>query len=202
MRRRTSTRLACRSGFTIVEVLITTVVMSMILAAVYTMFITSLTTYSKGVGKADIQQNARIALEQMIRGIRMAGYESPTMANPACPSPKSAACVIPVQNATQINVRGDIDGDDVTEEIEYRLQNCAGGICELAERERDWDDTTSTWGAWTPYEVAAINVKTLTITYLPAGNPTTVRVQLGVEDTPGNQNVAFTVGSDVEVRNL
>lgn len=202
MKGRKPTHLGCTSGMTLVEVLVATLMMSMILAAVYTMFITSLTTYTKGVGKADIQQNARYALDQMLQEIRMAGYESPTLANPACPLPKTGACVFPVQNAAQINVRGDTDGDDITEEIEYLLQNCVNLICELAQRERDWDDTASAWGAWSPYQVTATNVKGLTITYLPPGNPTTVRVQLEVEDTPGSQTVAYTIGSDVEVRNL
>ncbi len=97
---------------------------------------------------------------------------------------------------------GDMDGDDTTEEVEYELQNCVNGICNLVRRERDWNSGASTWAAWSAYEVIASNVEGLTFTYLPALNPTRVRAQVDLRETAGVQTVTFTVVSDIQLRNL
>ncbi|MGH7371039.1 MAG: PilW family protein, partial [Candidatus Methylomirabilales bacterium] len=155
-----------------------------------------------GVDRAEIQQNARVALQSMTREIRMAGYESPGLANPACPSPKAAACVLPTQLASKIGLRGDVDGDGMTEEVEYELQNCVNQICNLVRRERDWNDATSTWGAWSAYETIAGNIEGLTVTYLPALTPSRLRVQVNVREPNAGPDVAYMVVSDMVLRNL
>jgi hypothetical protein len=138
----------------------------------------------------------------MTREMRMAGYESPALANPACPTPKTALCVLPTQQAARIGLRADVDGDDITEEVEYQLQNCANQICDLVRRTRDWNSATSTWGPWSAYEVVAGNVQGLAFTYLPALNPTRVRVQVNAREPDSGPDVAFMVLSEMELRNL
>jgi hypothetical protein len=132
----------------------------------------------------------------------MAGYESPGLVNPACPTPKTAPCALPTQQAAKIGLRADVDGDDTTEEVEYELQNCVNQICDLVRRERDWDSATSNWSAWSAYEVIAGNVEGLTFTYLPAINPTRVRLQVDARDLDTGPDVAFMVLSEMELRNL
>ncbi len=184
------------------------VLVAIISIPLYTLFMAGNRTFNTGVDRAEIQQNARVALQSMTREIRMAGYESPGLANPACPSPKAAACVLPTQQASRIGFRADVDGiADVdgpnrTEEVEYELRNCVNQICELARRERDWDDATSTWGAWSAYETIAGNIEGLTFTYLPALTPGRVRIQVNVREPNAGPDVAYMVVSDMVLRNL
>jgi competence protein ComGC len=189
-------------GYTLVEILVASTLAIIVLMPVYTIFATSHTTYNTGVDRADIQQNARVALYRMSRDARMAGYESPGLVIPACPRPKTAACVLPTQQASRMGIRADVDADDITEEVEYDLQNCVNQICDLARREREWDSATSSWGPWSTYEIIANKVSSLTFSYLPAANPTTLRIQVDLQDTSTGPNVDFMVVSDMELRNL
>lgn len=212
MQERFLTHPAQEGGCTFLELLVTSTLMVIVLTAVYSMYAASHTAYKKGLTKTDIQQNARIALGQMIREIRMAGYESPSLVGtPACASPKTASCLLPTQETSHIHIRGDVDGDNTTEEVEYELRKNNGAttcnpsidlVCELARRERDWNSASSTWGAWSSYQIIASNVKGLTFTYLPGTNPVRVSVQVQVEETGAGQSLSFTVTSDVRMRNL
>ncbi len=184
------------------------VLVIIIFIPLYGLFMAGHRTFNTGVGRSEIQQNARVGLQWMSQEIRMAGYESPGLANPACPSPKAAACVLPTRLASKIGLRAnvdgieDLDGFDRTEEVEYELRNCLNLICELVRRERDWDHATSTWGAWSAYETIAGNVEGLTFTYLPALNPTRVRIQVNVREPNAGPDVAYMVVSDMVLRNL
>jgi hypothetical protein len=195
-------KVRCQGGYTLVEALVTSTLMVIVLIPLYTLFTTSQVTYNKGVDASTIQQDAREALQWVTRDIRTAGYESPDLANPACASPKAPTCVLPTRQAAKVGLRADVDGDGVTEEVEYELQNCVGQTCDLVRRERDWDGATLTWGAWSPYEVIARNVEGLTFTYLPAAGPRRVQVQVNVRDTGTAPDVAFMVVSDIRLRNL
>lgn len=202
MKKQVLTRHGSQQGFTLVEVIVASTIMVLVLLPIYTVFAAGHNTYNRGMGIAEIQQDARIALDWMTRETRMAGYESPTLANPACPTPKTAPCALPTQQAAKIGLRADVDGDDATEEVEYELQNCVNQICDLVRRERDWDSATSTWSAWSAYEVIAGNVEALTFTYLPAINPTRVRLQVDAREPNSGPDVAFMVVSEMELRNL
>jgi len=202
VREQISTRWRGEQGFTVAEVLMASVLVAIILIPLYTLFMAGNRTFNTGVDRAEIQQNARVALQSMTQEIRMAGYESPGLANPACPSPKAAACVLPTQLASKVGLRGDVDGDGMTEEVEYELQNCVNQICNLVRRERDWADATSTWGAWSAYETIAGNIEGLTVTYLPALTPSRVRVQVNVREPNSGPDVAYMVVSDMVLRNL
>ncbi|MFQ5658295.1 MAG: PilW family protein, partial [Candidatus Methylomirabilales bacterium] len=78
-------RQRCERGFTLVELLVASTLMVIIIVPLFTMYVSSDTTYNTGVDRADIQQNARVALYRMSREVRMAGYEFFALANPACP---------------------------------------------------------------------------------------------------------------------
>ena len=63
-----------RNGLTLIELLIALVLSSILIAALYRMFISQQKTYGTQEQVADMQQNVRIAIGQMTREIRMAGY--------------------------------------------------------------------------------------------------------------------------------
>lgn len=64
-------------GFTLIEILIALATFLIVLFAVYTTFESSRSTYAAGEQKADIQQNARIAMELMGADLRLVGYGYP-----------------------------------------------------------------------------------------------------------------------------
>ena len=63
-----------KKGLTLIELLIALVLSSILIAALYRGFISQQKTYTVQDQVADMQQNLRIAISQMTREIRMAGY--------------------------------------------------------------------------------------------------------------------------------
>jgi prepilin-type N-terminal cleavage/methylation domain-containing protein len=63
-----------RPGFSLIEVLIGLAIFSVVLLALYTVFIWSHQTYVSGTRRQDVQQTTRLAMDQMVRQLRMAGY--------------------------------------------------------------------------------------------------------------------------------
>jgi len=63
-----------KKGLTLIELLIALVLSSILIAALYRIFISQHKTYGIQEQVVDMQQNVRIAVSQMTREIRMAGY--------------------------------------------------------------------------------------------------------------------------------
>src|SRR4030043_731514 len=63
-----------KNGLTLIELLIALVLSSILIAALYRVFISQQRIYMVQDQVADMQQNVRIALGQMTKEIRMAGY--------------------------------------------------------------------------------------------------------------------------------
>lgn len=63
-----------KRGVTLIELLIALVMSSILIAALYRVFISQQKIYTVQDQVVDIQQNLRIAIDQMTREIRMAGY--------------------------------------------------------------------------------------------------------------------------------
>lgn len=59
-----------------IEVLVSVLIFLIVLLAVYQLFDVSHATYQSGTRKQDVQQQARLAMDEMIRTLRMAGYVS------------------------------------------------------------------------------------------------------------------------------
>jgi len=64
------------AGFTLLEVLLASAMGVLILVAAYAIYESGQSTYKRAERKTDIQQNARAALDTVVRQIRMAGYAS------------------------------------------------------------------------------------------------------------------------------
>jgi prepilin-type N-terminal cleavage/methylation domain-containing protein len=63
-----------QKGLTLIELLIVLVLSSLLIAGIYRTFIHQQHTYTVQEQVVDMQQNVRIAINQMVREIRMAGY--------------------------------------------------------------------------------------------------------------------------------
>jgi len=99
-------------GFTLIELLIAMAVGLIVLGAVYSVFIIQNKTYKVQEQIAEMQQNARAAMDMMTREIRMAGY-----------NPAGAAFDGVTYSTSQLQIRADLDGDgtpdDANENIIY-----------------------------------------------------------------------------------
>jgi len=63
-----------QKGFTLVELLVYIALFLVILGSVYGILEANRSTYVSGERKADVQQNARVAMDEIARQLRMAGY--------------------------------------------------------------------------------------------------------------------------------
>ncbi len=113
-------RPAARSGgrgVTLIETLISTVLFSIVIAGVYSVYTTMQGTLVRGEMKADLQQNARIALGRMVTEIRMAGNDPSGYLPSTIPPPQAAI------RAASANCLSFIAADEtgVTKQVTYLL---------------------------------------------------------------------------------
>lgn len=178
-------------GFTLPEMLISAVVFTIVLLAVYLMLMTNQITYARGENKVEIQQNARVAMRRMAREIRMAGYD-----------PSSASTTaIQAANANSITFIADLDGNDVSDRITYRLQGN-----QVIRDSASWGG-----GAWTPSVSSELadSVSALSFAYFDSTDTATAtladirRITLGitVQDTTAGFQDSFPLTVDVRLRN-
>jgi prepilin-type N-terminal cleavage/methylation domain-containing protein len=124
-------------GFTLIEVMISLGIFLVILLAVYQVFDSSHRTYASGTRKQDAQQNARLAMDEMIRGLRMAGYY-PENFDAVAGNEIDASTVPRVQlgtnrtlatanTVTALAIFGDLDGSSSSNVFLYCWTNPGGG---------------------------------------------------------------------------
>ena len=110
-------------GTTLMEMVITLAVFTVIMMVIVLLWEQSQQAYFRGATAAELQQNARVALEQMTREIRQAGYDpcryigvAGTCATTSAFDPVTAgAFPIQTHTATSLWVRADRDASgDVT----------------------------------------------------------------------------------------
>jgi prepilin-type N-terminal cleavage/methylation domain-containing protein len=162
-------------GFSLLEVLISSAVMTLVMFAVYSTFASSAGTYAKGDMKADIHQNTRAAMELMVREVRLAGYfpENFTFIMPIGPGTGCAGPpFVGISNAaaTTITICSDIDGDNSSEMVVYTWFGDTDGdnIVDPGENEIRRQVTDDT--GLQPQEVIAFNISVFQLSYLDPTN--------------------------------
>ena len=196
-------------GFSLIEVLVTTMIMIVVLFALYSLFDMSLRVFSVGNDKVEAVENARLGLEKMKRELQAACPYDVTDSSttndylfwgPANP----AVAAMPASNS--ITFGNDLNGnyrvDTPSEQITYDLSG---------------NTLRRTVGTGTPQPVVEFlqdvdgDGNALTLTYMDAnGNTTTnqanisiVRIKLEVSVDRGiqEQPVTKTLTTDVSLRN-
>jgi type IV pilus assembly protein PilW len=215
-----------QEGFTLIEILISVSIFALVIIGIYNLFDTSRATYVSGQRKVDVQQNARVALDEIVREIRMTGYFPENFTTP----PASPLLANPIQVATNaaLAIYGDVDGGGASNVFLF----CLDGS--LVRRQRAAAGGASAYTC-TAGQVMAENVTSLSFTYLaadntPIPNPPTAPYQLDSqalgaapsfatiaqrgavrtvvitltarEDVPGQQPQTYTLTSSVRLRNL
>ena len=98
-----------RRGLTMIEVLVSLTIFLVVLLAVYQLFDTSHATYQSGTRKQDVQQQARLAMDEMVRALRMAGYV-PENYDPDLTNDLSGTARLHVGAANAIAAFGSLEG--------------------------------------------------------------------------------------------
>lgn len=169
-RRRLLEILRDERGFTLTEMMTTTMIMLVVLLALFGIFDMSLKVFSYGNNKVEAVESARVGMEKMEREIRQAYAPS-------------GAQMFDTWTSTQIRFGNDLDGNGVIacpnstgrcEKIGYRLNGTTLG------RDNTSAGTTNTVANLQP---VAEHVQSLTFTYYDRG---------GNEVVPG-------VGNEVEI---
>jgi Tfp pilus assembly protein PilV len=210
-------------GFSLIEMLIGSVVFVVVLLAILMILDISQRDYASGAAKSDVQQNVRVALESMARELRMAGYAPSSTPNSNCAAPP---CGVTALTSSSVTFQADVDGNppDVcavppcVDTVIYTFDPPdATRPCDPLDPDTVGRITRSvqSWvgGAWTTliaYDVAQC-VKALTLTYYNSGvGETTVPVEVrrikisitGEDNVRGHAPRAYTVSTDVRLRNL
>jgi len=186
-------------GFTLLEMLISSAIFATVLIAIYTMHITNQDTSTRGVNKIEVQQNARVAKERMLREIRMAGYD-PSGAISAQATPAA----VQVATGNTITFIADVSGDGISDRVTYRLQGN-----QLIRETASWFGAT-----WTPNPPAtselAEDVITLSFSYYDGNNNVTtalanirrIAMVITTQETVGGMTQTFPLTMDMRLRNL
>ena len=215
------------AGFSLVEILMAMVISSIVLLGLYLIFDVNQATFIRGEQQTDLQQNARIGMDRLVRELRLAGNDpSGTLTGgPAIPGGQ-AKCSNPppatpqaIENAEVTCVRfyADVDGDVplATERVEYSHDAAAQVL-----RRRRWTNAGTGGGA----QPLAERVTTLTFAYydgagaclggecatppdpVPAGslgNIQRISVTITTADTQtGGGALPFTLTGEIRPRNL
>jgi len=216
-------------GFTLIEILISVSIFALVIIGIYNLFDTSRATYVSGQRKVDVQQNARAALDEIVREIRMTGYFPENF-----PTPPTPPLANPIQVATNaaLAVHGDLDGSGGSQVFLFCLDGSL--LRRRVAAQGSVNAYTCPLGQNLLDTVLAEYVTSLSFTYLaadntPIPNPPTAPYQLdsqalgaapsfatttqrgavstvlitltATEVVPGQQPQTYTLTSSVRIRN-
>ncbi len=197
-------------GFTLMELLVAATIGVLLVLTIYMMFETNQSTFNKGEADADLQQNARVALDRMVRELRMVGFGS-------LPLPCTTA--IQSATATSISFITDLNGDGSSEKIQYTHDSLSNPP---KIKRQQWNtfsgsDCATGWSNTGGAQPLAEKITGLTFTYYDAiNNPITppvasgslkdirrVTITLTTSDTlPREGPRSYALRSEVTPRNL
>jgi len=155
-----------QAGFSLAEILMATAISSVVLLALYLLYDVNQVTFVKGEQQADLQQNARIAVDRIVRELRLAGSER--QAPPVIPA--SCATAIQLAEATRINFIANINDNDPTERVEYTYDNASNPP---RINRAQWTSAAGpgcNWSAPSGVQSFAERVTALRFTYYDANN--------------------------------
>jgi Tfp pilus assembly protein PilW len=177
-------------AYTILETMIGISVFLLILLGVYLIYDTSQATFSRAEARASIQHEARSAMEEMRRELRMAGYDPSATGQTAVQNPTSAS----------LEFITDVNDDNISDLVRYDRDATAKTIRRSV---RSWTGTG--WGSATVTTLAT-NVDGLAFQYFPsAAMPGLQRIGIAIqasETVPRQATQQQQVVTDVFLRNL
>lgn len=157
-------------GFSLAEVIVASTIGAIVLIGLYLMYDVNQATFIRGEQQTDLQQNARIGMDRIVRELRLAG--SDPQIPPIIPTP----CATAIQSATptSISVIADIDSDGTTEKVEYTYDAACSPDCATDPpkvRREEWplltspSNCTTNWSASGNAQPIAERVSALSFSY-------------------------------------
>jgi len=139
--RLTNTKLASMGGFSIVELMVSIVVMTIVLGGIFSVIDVVNQRSLTEQAKLDMFQEAREFMDQMSRDLHQAGYPSrrhyvrtgQLTADPVTDDVKNAVGIVKV-DAGDLWFEGDVDGTGAVSVIRYHLDNSTTNGCPCLRR--------------------------------------------------------------------
>ncbi len=187
-------------GFTILEALISLAIFAVIFIAVLQVYDGTQQGYVRGEARVDLQQSVRVAMDEVMHDVRLAGYDpsnaitAQTIKYPLQPVSGSTL------STTELRLIGDVNNDGTTDCVGFRLVEG-----QINVRRTNWSAGACTWTAGEWY--VAYNISGLTITYYPATGTTTTtdpaqarRVRVQITGFSSTYGTTFTETSEAALR--
>lgn len=157
-------------GVTLIDTLIVLGSLSLIMAAVSTVYIAGTKVYYKASRLSDRQEQVRTALNYMIRDIRELGYDP----SGAATALSLTTTLLMAENST-LEFLGGVSRDGVTTYKVKYAQSTAGNVCSLGcitRQVAQWNATTNNFNSYSVAMPIATSVDGLSFTYYDdAGSP-------------------------------
>ncbi len=179
---RVSARRAPR-GFTLLEVLLASVIFVVVVGAIYVSYVGNTAIFTQGERLTDLQQNARGALDLLAREIRLAAFMDVTP--PAPSNPFKSPNPIIIARSDLLVIRGDVTVSQQPMDVFYGVQNPPTALCPapapptpaspclLRGTYAGANLGTGTYtlgGAGATWAVVAFNIQSVTFAYFDANN--------------------------------
>lgn len=189
-------------GFALLEVLIAVTIFVIVLFAIYLIYEANQKTYARGEEKADLQQNARIAMETLVRELRMAGDD---------PSGTAQYPIVEIDttNYASITFIADVDANGVSDKVKYTRELDGGtGLYNLYREVWAW--TGSAWATNSTKASMAEKITGLTFSFYNASDTSTTNRldvrRIGITMTftgqVSGETHTYTLEADVRPRML
>jgi prepilin-type N-terminal cleavage/methylation domain-containing protein len=185
-----------QSGFTIVEVLVALSIFLLILMGIMQVFEPSNLAYQSSQRKLDVQQNGRVAMDTIVRQLRMAGYFPENVDNDVTNDQVNS---IEIATDAALAISGDLDGSGATNAFFFCLDS--GGLRRVRGARGAAGSYTCSNG-----DVLAESVTSLGFAYydannVPVPNPPTGPFQLDSQ-SPGGAPTFGTTTQRAAVRRI
>lgn len=140
MRKKSCVIRAASRGFSLIEMMIVLLILSVIMGAIFQMMRLAMARSSAEQAKLDMFQEAREFMDQMARDLRQAGYPNPRnfastvlTTSPVANDSRAAVGIVKI-DAGDLWFEGDVDGSGTVSVVQYHLDTSAANNCPCLRR--------------------------------------------------------------------
>jgi prepilin-type N-terminal cleavage/methylation domain-containing protein len=157
-----SARSQSQKGFSLIELLIYIALSLVVMTSLYQMLSSNQATYVSGESKIDVQQNARLVMDEITRHLRMTGYYPENFDDDAT---NNLTDTNPIQIATNgaLALSGDVDGDGTSTIVYF----CLDGTTVRRRKDASGDLSSYTCGEG---DILGENISSLSFAYYDEDN--------------------------------
>ncbi|MFQ5780145.1 MAG: PilW family protein, partial [Nitrospiria bacterium] len=128
-----------RAGFTMIEILVSLAVFGIVITGVYQVYLNFNSHATAQEEVAEMQQNVRVAINQITRELRSAGYRFGSPVDGIITSSPQSTLILDENTGNFLTIQGDFDNNNVIEKVTYAI-SCTEVPCEHPWLMRTYDD--------------------------------------------------------------